>query len=186
MVRDRTDEPIIVATLSPAGQKYIFSNGRDEAIRTLLNDCFTPTDRDLATGLRWHFADPAAKSPDLAETGPRPTLPDVIGRDVQRSKQILYLYVPGTLAWFDGHFPDDPILPAVVQIDWIIRFAGSGLDRSRFSGLHRLKFLAVIAPDTVLKLSTRTANEALEFTLESRANLHSKGTIRFLRSNDQR
>lgn len=101
--------------------------------------------------------------------------------------RVLHLDMPSDLAWFDGHFPGDPILPAVVQIDWAIHFgAESGLDRHRFAGMSRLKFGAVIAPTTRLRLTLTATDDTLGFRYESPDGLHSKGKIRFHGSDDQR
>lgn len=59
----------------------------------------------------------------------------------------LELEVPATLAWFAGHFPDNPILPGVAQIGWAIAFA-----RKHFGfpadplHIERVKFLKPIRP----------------------------------------
>jgi len=187
-------EPAIMTTLSPAGQAYIFAHGRATLIQKLCEECAASADRTRAARFDWRFMDPApdavsspAPTPDdLALPGARPTLPDVIGREGQGAEQILYLYVNDSLAWFDGHFPDDPILPAVVQIGWAIHFGTHcGLNGGRFAGLSRLKFRAVIVPDTVLRLTLDTVDDVLQFVYESRGGLHSTGKIRFHRSDDQ-
>ncbi|MGH8129171.1 MAG: 3-hydroxyacyl-ACP dehydratase FabZ family protein [Gammaproteobacteria bacterium] len=68
----------------------------------------------------------------------------------------LHLDVPGNLAWFDGHFPSDPILPGVAQIAWAIAFA-----RERFglnadpTAIERVKFLHIARPDERLTLELK-------------------------------
>lgn len=133
----------------------------------------SPTNRDTCTE-------------DLTVPGGRPTLPDVIRTEVQGEERVLHLYVADNLAWFDGHFPGDPILPAVVQIDWAIHFgAACGLDPDRFSGMKRLKFHAVIVPDTELQLTLRVTPDTLKFVFTSDGGLHSKGEIQFHGSGDR-
>ena len=190
----------LITTLSPAGIEFIFTHGRAALIDKLLAECTEPADRARAASIRWYFADPEAKLPDLVVPQKRPVLPDVIGRDAQQSKRVLYLYVLDSLAWFDGHFPGDPILPAVIQIDWVIHF-GTTCDRKiddpkindlrgepdpdHFSGFHRLKFFSVIEPNTVLRLTLDVADATLQFTLESRTGLHSQGKILFQHGDNQ-
>ena len=92
--------------------------------------------------------------------------------------------MPTNLAWFNGHFPGDPILPAVIQIDWAMHFAalaGDRLDiqRERFAGMSRLKFRAVIVPGTILKLNLEKSDDLLKFSLVSRSGEHARGNIRF-------
>lgn len=61
--------------------------------------------------------------------------------------------VPHDLAHFSGHFPGLPILPGVVQIDWVMRLAARhfpfALDVVAF---EQLKFLAPVLPGAVLQL----------------------------------
>lgn len=110
----------------------------------------------------------------------RPTLPDVIRTEEHGEERILYLQVTDRLAWFDGHFPGDPILPAVVQIDWAIHFgAACGIDPGHFTGMKRLKFHSVIVPDTALRLTLRVKSGTLQFAFASDDGLHSKGEIKF-------
>ncbi len=184
-------EPIIMATLSAAGQEFAFAYGRAALMQKLCADCIAPADQARTSRFDWHFSDPAREPSDLTTSATRPKLPDVIGRAGQDVERVFFLYVRETLAWFDGHFPNDPILPAVVQIDWAIHFGincnlDDGLDRNHFAGLNRLKFRAVITPDTVLRLTLGMADNRLQFTYESRDGLHSKGKILFHGGSNQR
>jgi 3-hydroxymyristoyl/3-hydroxydecanoyl-(acyl carrier protein) dehydratase len=178
----------ITTTLSPDGCRFAYAQGRTALLQRLCDECDEPGSRGIFADIDWYFADPAAKIGEMERSAS--TLPDVVGRDDTRSEQILFVYVRRDLPWFEGHFPGDPILPAVVQIDWAIYFGvrskrQNGLDLDRFSGLSRLKFRAAIAPDTVLQLTLSSADESLLYTYESRDGLHSKGKIRFNRADDQ-
>jgi hypothetical protein len=59
---------------------------------------------------------------------------------------------PDLLA-FQGHFPGDPILPGVVQVDWAIRFGTEAFGPlGRFCGLDQVKFLGLIRPGERVEL----------------------------------
>jgi hypothetical protein len=59
---------------------------------------------------------------------------------------------PGLPAW-DGHFPGDPVLPGVLQVDWAVRFGIQAFGSlGRFAGLDQLKFLAPIRPGCQVEL----------------------------------
>ena len=80
------------------------------------------------------------------------------------------LSVPGDAAWFDGHFPDNPILPGVALLHHAAtsgRFVG--LSRDDFRGCGRVKFLHPVAADVALELHVQRAQHRLrfEYTLES-------------------
>ncbi len=63
------------------------------------------------------------------------------------------LHVPPTLVHFAGHFPGLPILPGVVQIDWVVRLASEYVPGVRtLVSIDRLKFMAPVPPGAVLKL----------------------------------
>lgn len=63
------------------------------------------------------------------------------------------LDVPGDLAWFDGHFPSEPILPGVVQTGWAVTLARVhfGFDADP-PDLDRIKFLRPVRPGARLEL----------------------------------
>ena len=62
--------------------------------------------------------------------------------------------VPERLSYFDGHFPDNPILPAVAVIDLLNIFFCEVLDREvRIVKIASAKFSDLISPGDVLKVS---------------------------------
>lgn len=107
-------------------------------------------------------------------------LPTIVACEATADGREYRLEVPAELVWFDGHFPGDPILPAVVQIDWAIHYGRElGFDPDQFSGFSRLKFKQVIQPMTELRLVLTAAEEKLRFTFESADGLYSQGTVLF-------
>jgi acyl-CoA synthetase (AMP-forming)/AMP-acid ligase II len=64
------------------------------------------------------------------------------------------LWVSPTVPYFKGHFPEQPILPGVVQIDWLVWLARELLAlESGFAGLEAAKFRRVIRPGSRLRVS---------------------------------
>lgn len=95
---------------------------------------------------------------------------------------VLDLHVPPALVHFAGHFPELPILPGVVQVDWAIRYAREHLALSgRFSSLETLKFLALVLPDTRLQLSLKwnAQIQRLDFAYSNSQRNFSSGRIFF-------
>ncbi|MDR2093447.1 MAG: AMP-binding protein [Azoarcus sp.] len=91
-------------------------------------------------------------------------------------KVLLQLQVPRNLVWFEGHFPDSPILPGVVQLDWVAHFAhryfGFDVTATDISGL---KFQNMIRPGDAPRLAlTLKPGGRLEFiyTLDGKPGSH--------------
>lgn len=87
---------------------------------------------------------------------------------------------PGDAA-FQGHFPGDPVLPGVVQVDWAIRLAGEALGPlGAFQGLDRVKFLRPLRPgDTGVVRLAPAGPGRVGFRYELEGGLASSGTLVF-------
>jgi 3-hydroxymyristoyl/3-hydroxydecanoyl-(acyl carrier protein) dehydratase len=94
----------------------------------------------------------------------------------------LSFFVPEDLDYFNGHFPNTPILAGVVQLHWAVEYA-----KEQFSFTHRnvqnlevLKFKAVIVPGQNLQLTlTKKSNEKIIFSYVSDKGQHASGRIVF-------
>ncbi|MGV8894121.1 MAG: AMP-binding protein [Burkholderiaceae bacterium] len=118
----------------------------------------------------------------LLDVDARPRVPHVrlITRNAQRVE--LEVIVPSNLFYFDGHFPEAPILPGVVQIDWVIRYGRQYFDLlPQFSAIHALKFHHVICADNhvALELVYDDQKGRLNFRYFSAAGQHASGCILF-------
>ena len=108
-------------------------------------------------------------------------LPKVLERQSTPAGALYTLEVLPDLVWFDGHFPDQPILPGVVQIHWVMHFAETiGFSAQNFGGLQRVKFKSIIQPHTTLQLDVSRRNQVLRFSYTSESGLYSQGSIEFV------
>lgn len=83
---------------------------------------------------------------------------------------------------FEGHFPGQPILPGVVQVDWALRLGAEAFGPfGAFLALEQLKFQAVIVPEEPLelRLAWDAAAGELAFTYSGAAGKKSSGFARF-------
>ncbi len=62
--------------------------------------------------------------------------------------------------WFDGHFPDNPIVPGIAQMSMIFdlmqRTMGPGL---KLEGFKRVRFKQLIRPDTLISVLIKPAKK---------------------------
>ena len=78
----------------------------------------------------------------------------IFGQSVSHAEQmILNAEVPSDSPWFDGHFPEDPTLPGIAQLEMAIdaiRLARNrNLSVTRF---RKVRFKRVIRPGQALKI----------------------------------
>lgn len=66
---------------------------------------------------------------------------------------VLEFLIPSSCDFFDGHFPQYKLLPAVAQFEIITRFSKKYFKTQRYvPAIKRMKFSAPIKPDTLIKL----------------------------------
>ena len=114
-------------------------------------------------------------------------VPDVLSSHVDGDSAVYALDVAGDVHAFEGHYPGNPILPGVVQVDWAMRFAREAfadaarpVDWSAFSGIEQLKFHKIVRPGERLELhlACNAAAGKLGFSYESAQGRVSAGQIR--------
>ncbi len=91
--------------------------------------------------------------------------------------------VDKSLIYFTGHFPEQAVLPGVVQVHWAGELARHCLDCEGFRSLKKVKFNAVILPSTALiltlTLSYKPRTGSLSFVYEDQQKKYSSGAISF-------
>lgn len=62
--------------------------------------------------------------------------------------------------WFFGHFPGDPILPGIAQLEMIADLiAASREDKPCMTGLSRVKFKKIVRPGELLDIHAACGNK---------------------------
>lgn len=91
-----------------------------------------------------------------------------------------YLWIDAALPVFAGHFPGHPILPGIVQIEWV----RSAVERIfppfgdlQFCGLANIKFKATVTPAMWLTTHWRAESMAIEFLIESAGRMCTQGRL---------
>ena len=110
-------------------------------------------------------------------------LPDILAETRDGQTVRIKLRVPLQLVHFSGHFPAQPILPGVIEIDWAVRLAERhfALPRQRFSQLKNVKFTSPVLPGTLLDCILNWSEEKfrLEFSFAAGGRPCSSGQIVF-------
>lgn len=65
------------------------------------------------------------------------------------------LALPEDLIWFSGHFPAQPLLPGVAQLEWVMQFANAWLGSIRLEEIQTVKFVQPVLPRETLELRLR-------------------------------
>ncbi len=95
----------------------------------------------------------------------------------------LSVLIPAESDYFDGHFPDFKLLPAVAQIDLVVHYAqkyfGTKLSTP---AIKRFKFSDKIFPDTtiIIELKINRENKKLSFAVTGKEGTnYSSGTYNY-------
>lgn len=94
----------------------------------------------------------------------------------------LLLNVTENISYFQGHFPDAPILAGVVQLDWAVNYAREHfvLTSAEVEEVQVLKFQNVIVPNSLITLRLiQKSPTKVVFEYESDKGSHASGRIVF-------
>jgi 3-hydroxymyristoyl/3-hydroxydecanoyl-(acyl carrier protein) dehydratase len=108
--------------------------------------------------------------------------PEVISVTSAEDRVELSLLIPGALMYFRGHFPNFPILPGIVQLDWAVQYGRDHFDLGAVSPTTiRIKFRKPIRPNNRVTLSLKhlRARNSVEFTYTDADGACSSGQIGF-------
>ncbi len=111
----------------------------------------------------------------------------VISKD--ENSVILEFSIPGTSDFFDGHFPEYKLLPAVAQFEIITRFSRKYFGTQRYvPNIKRIKFSAPIRPESKinLELTFKKDKNLISFTMadaEIKEKTYSSGNFNVLMEN---
>ncbi|WP_050475906.1 AMP-binding protein [Herbaspirillum rhizosphaerae] len=194
--RDRIAAFVVLTT---AGRGVLEQQGK-LALNTQLRAALADAIESVALPRMWRYLDamPAntqgkttlaaltalLEEPQTSSSAPaasgRPLLPE--HRLVQRTETevTLQLHVPENLLYFEGHFPETPILPGVAQVNWALELGRQYLPLPPDCiGMQALKFQRVIVPGATvsLELEHDIQKSALAFRLHSADGQHASGRI---------
>lgn len=104
----------------------------------------------------------------------------------EEGKVVLEFIIPASSDFFDGHFPEYKLLPAVAQFEVVTRFSRKYFGTQRWvPSIKRIKFSAPIRPDTKihLELTYKAEKQSVTFNLSDanvEGKVYSSGTFNVL------
>lgn len=176
-----------VCVVSQAGQALLRTDGKAALNQALRHSARTSVEA-LALPRRFRYVSSlpvngqgkTTEAMLVALFDPRRAPAQLLEQDTRRVR--LQLEVRADCPFFEGHFPGEPILPGVTQLEWAIRLGREHFPiPPAFTGLEALKFQRIIQPDTSLDLTLEWAPEQarLTFSLSSEAGVHASGRVLF-------
>ena len=104
--------------------------------------------------------------PRLTDAAAWPAQPALEWLEKTDTEALVRLDIEAQLTVFQGHFPQQPILPGVAQLDWALTLGHAAFALPPcFMGLQALKFVHPIAPGTLLFLQLKTSQKDALHTL---------------------
>ncbi|WP_034763926.1 hypothetical protein [Chrysiogenes arsenatis] len=74
---------------------------------------------------------------------------------------------PVSFVGFQGHFPDNPVLPAVIQIETLLALAEAWCDTTlQLQKITQAKFSAMITPDTEVQAKIQITEKESALTMK--------------------
>jgi len=107
--------------------------------------------------------------------------PEILSSEEIKNGLQLQLRVPADLSYFDGHFPEHPVLPGVVQLRWVDALARQfKLISGEFESVDKLKFMRIMSADYEVQLDLTVPKEnTLQFQYSSERGIHGSGKMIF-------
>lgn len=100
----------------------------------------------------------------------------------QHTHQVMVeLEVPADLSYFRGHFPEQAVLPGVVQVHWVGELAARLFPVGDFKEFKSLKFNSMVLPETRLQLTLdyQAEKSQLKFSYTAAELVFSSGVLAF-------
>ena len=106
--------------------------------------------------------------------------PPIIKTSKTEDGIVILLDIVPELEAFKGHFESAPIVPGVVQLQWVIKYAKTYIheaSQTQADMLEVLKFQKVIQPNSKIELDIKLVKNKLVFAFFSGDIKHSSGKI---------
>jgi acyl-coenzyme A synthetase/AMP-(fatty) acid ligase len=159
LVLDGTRPVLAVIAMPNAAGWELAGRGKPQLVAELIDVLRSSAEAEVLPR-SWRFVDPwpataDGKSPEsLLRTRFDRRIPEFRLLEQDGGSCVAELWVSPTAPYFTGHFPGQPILPGVAQIEWLVWLCREllGMDAG-FAGLESAKFRRVIRPGNRLRVN---------------------------------
>ena len=182
------DEIVAAVVLSETGHARLQALGKTRFDRWM-RQCLSTSLERISIPRRWRYlsslpynAMGKITTADIVRLFERQALPPFVVTSRSAHEMTMTLPLSDCMQAFDGHFPQTPILPGVIQIDWALRLAQRYFPiEGHFSDLRQLRFQRILRPEDEVTLSLRFFPEKKEvrFAYTSVHGVHSQGQALF-------
>lgn len=184
---DQRTQLVVAAVPSPDGWQ-VFEQGGKPQLNARLRSALERVIESTVLPRRWRYVmefpvNPQGKTTEaslLALFDTKRPHTRLLARSADSA--LLQVEISPQSPYFDGHFPEAPILPGVVQLDWVALFGRELFDLPpRFLRMEAVKFQQVIKPGCPIEMTLQfdAGGGRLSFALRSPAGPHASGRIFF-------
>lgn len=104
---------------------------------------------------------------------------------IEENKLCVWLNLDPQLDWFKGHFPKQPILPGVIQVEWALHYSKVLLGPLTLKSIKQVKFTMPLIPTKKVLLeikaegatNTKTVSFAYSVPKEEGSRVASQGKL---------
>lgn len=136
-----------------------------KTVDTIGDDLGHATANDASSPTETHAA---VASPSAMVFDPQCKAPQILHEERSATACRWRCRVPENLAYCDGHFPMHPIVPGVVQLDWVMTAAHALWENLPPPiRIEALKFKTLLLPGQEFELTLQRTSDKLSFTLRN-------------------
>lgn len=108
--------------------------------------------------------------------------------DAEVSQYVISILVDSNISWFTGHFPEQAVLPGVVQTHWAGQISDLLFSPGCFQSVLNLKFKQMILPETQVDLILAYSPDKarVSFSYQSQDVSYTSGVLQFAETQFER